>query len=91
MENFSEKGPVKPDLDKQIDYILGELERFDVHKLRRLAISEHLISSDEVVLGDEKGYKEKIVNYLESLKDLNDAKSRIDRVRTKVENIEDIF
>jgi hypothetical protein len=90
-------GPEKPpanevDFESDTAGIVEELNKLNVHQLRRLTMSLNLVSSDEIVLGDEEGFKNKVVDHLKVLKERNPREFalKIPEIRTKIGNIDHI-
>ena len=88
-----EKNPTNEvDFESSTVGIIEELNKLNVHQLRRLAMSLNLVSSDEIVLGDEEGFKNKVINHLRVLKERSPREFalKIPEIRTKIGNIDHI-
>jgi hypothetical protein len=91
MEKEKPPLPEQTTLEEDIKFIVDQLDNLNVHQLRRLAMGENLISSDEVVLGEKEGFKEKIIAHVNELEKEKAAHAKIKIVRRKIENKDDVL
>jgi hypothetical protein len=88
-------GPEKPpegksDFENDTARIVEELDKLTVHQLRRLTMSLNLVSSDEIVLDDEAGFKKKVLDHLKLLSERSPKEFplKVSEITTKIGNID---
>lgn len=76
--------PKAENFDPIKGHVIDQLDRLNVHQLRRLAMGLELVSSDEIVLGEAEGFKKKIIEHIEKI-----SPSELQVVKRKIELAEE--